>query len=64
MQDLKEGQGGGVEAGAVGFRGAGPGDVIRQLLEGIDDLPEGRRGDGVVAAHWFLLGAIFNATHA
>ena len=56
MQDMKEGQGGGVEAGAVGLQGTGAGGVIRQLLEGVDDLPEGRWGDGIVAAHWFCFG--------
>ena len=55
MQDLKEGEGGGVEAGAVGLRGTGAGGMIRQLLEGINNLPEGWRDDGIVAAHWFCL---------
>ena len=55
MQDLEEGEGGGVEAGAVGLRGTGAGGVIRQLLEGANDLPEGWWGDGIVAAHWCCL---------
>ena len=56
MQDMKETEAGGVEAGAVGLRGGGASGVICQLLEGVDDLPEGWWGDGIVAAHWFCLG--------
>ena len=56
MQDMKEGEGGGEKAGAVGLRGGGASGVICQLLEGVDDVPEGWWGDGIVAAHWFCLG--------
>ena len=37
--------------GAVGFRRAATGGMVRQNLEGVHDLLEGRRGDGFVAAH-------------
>ena len=56
MQDMQKREAGGVEAGAVGLRGGGASGVIRQLLEGIDDVPKGWWDDGIVAAHWFCLG--------
>ena len=37
--------------GAVGLGRAATGGMVRQNLEGIHDLLEGRRGNGVVAAH-------------
>ena len=37
--------------GAVGLGRAATGGMVRQNLEGVHDLLEGRRGNGVVAAH-------------
>lgn len=54
MEDLEEGEGGGEKPGAMRFRGATTGGMIRQLLEGIDDIFERWWDYGVVAAHlWF-----------